>query len=126
MSGSLTWRNYKADAGTDHAVFRDESNAEATSSTTTGTTLLAPLVVGTNSIPGNIKPRYVNTQLSTNPVIKKRFIVGTLAIFSAIAAGASITENTTPVQVWNVTSKVGEKIRIPTSVDSGQTDGDPT
>jgi hypothetical protein len=126
MSGSLTWRNYKNDAGQDFAVFRDESNAESVSSGTPATPLLAPLVSGTNGLPSNVRGRYVNTQLASNPTIKKRFLIGTLAIFQAISAGTTIAENTTPVQTWTVTSKVGERVRIPTSVDTGQTDGDPT
>jgi hypothetical protein len=125
MSGSLTWRTYTGDNGTQYSVFRDESNSESIPSTGTAP-LLSAFVSGAGGLPNLIKPRYVNATLSTNAAIKKRFIVGTIAAFGAITAGTTITENTTPAQVWNVTGKVGEKQRIPTSVDTGQTDGDAT
>jgi hypothetical protein len=124
MSGSLTWRTYTGDNGTGYSVFRDESNAESITSTSGAATLLSALVPGNPGLSQLIRPRYVNAQLSTNAAIRKRFIVGTIAIFGAIAAGTTITENTTPALVWNVTGKVGERQRIPTAVDTGQTDGD--
>jgi hypothetical protein len=125
MSGSLTWRTYTGDNGTSYSVFRDESNSESVPSTGTAT-LLSPFAAGNQGLSSLIKPRYVNAQLSTNPAIRKRFIVGTIAAFGTITAGTTITENSTPPLVWNVTGKVGERQRIPTSVDTGQTDGDPT
>jgi hypothetical protein len=125
MSGSLTWRTYTGDNATQYSVFRDESNAESIASTNVSP-MLGAFVLGAGGLPSLIKPRYVNTSLSTNPLIKKRFIVGTLAIFNSITAGTTILENTTPAQTWNVTGKVGERSRIPTSVDTGQTDGDAT
>jgi hypothetical protein len=125
MSGSLTWRTYTGDSGIQYSVFRDESNSEAIPTPGTAT-LLSPFVTGAGGLPNLIKPRYVNAVLSTNAAIKKRFIVGTVAIFSAIVAGGTITENTTPVQIWNITGKVGEKQRIPTATDTGQTDNDAT
>jgi hypothetical protein len=125
MSGSLTWRVYTGDGGVQYSVFRDESNSE---SVVTGSSapLLGAFVAGAQGLSQLIRPRYVNAQLSTDPTRRKRFVVGTVAAFGAITAGATITENTTPALVWNVTGKVGEKVRIPTSVDTGQTDGDAT
>lgn len=125
MSGSLTWRTYNSDAGAPYNVFRDESNAESTTSSSASATLLSAFTSGANGLPSNIKPRYVNAQLVGNPTVRKKFIVGTLAVYNAIGSGTTITENSTPTQTWTVTSKVGEKVRIPTSVDTGQTDGDP-
>jgi hypothetical protein len=125
MSGSLTWRTYTGDNGTQYSVFRDESNSESVASTGVAP-LLGAFVVGAPGLPATIKQRYVNTSLSTNSAIKKRFVIGTVSAFGAIVAGTTITENTTPAQVWNVTGKVGERQRIPTSVDTGQTDGDAT
>ena len=123
MSGSLVWRTYTTDAGIASSVFRDESNAEALSGTAP---LLTAFAAGNPGLSSLIKARYVNTQFSTDPARRKRFAVGTLATFAAISAGSTIVEAGAAGGTWNVTGKVGERQRIPTSVDTGQTDGDPT
>ena len=123
MSGSLTWRTYTTDGGTANSVFRDESNAEATAG---ALTMLTAFTAGAPGLSNLIKPRYVNTQLSTDPTRRKRFIVGLISTYNSITSGSTIVETGTAGGTWNVTGKVGEKQRIPTSVDTGQTDGDAT
>jgi hypothetical protein len=122
MAGSNVWRTYTTDAGVASSVFRDESNAEAVSGSAPMLTAFAAGNPGLNSL---VTPRYVNCVLSTDANRRKRFTVGTLATFNAITAGSTIVEAGTNGGTWNVTSKVGERIRIPTGTDTGQTDGDP-
>jgi hypothetical protein len=123
MSGSLVWRTYTTDAGVGSSVFRDESNAESTIGTAT---CLTAFVAGNPGLNSLVKPRYVNTQFSTDPTRRKRFIIGLLATYNSIGAGSTVVETGSAGGTWNVTSKVGERSRIPTSVDTGQTDGDAT
>jgi hypothetical protein len=123
MSGSLVWRTYTNDAGTASSVFRDESNAESLVGTAP---LLTAFVAGNPGLSALIKPRYVNTQFQGDPTRRKRFIVGLLATYNLIGAGSTVVEAGTNGGTWIVTGKVGEKQRIPTAVDTGQTDGDAT
>lgn len=123
MSGSLTWRTYTTDAGVASSVFRDESNAE---STVGSATCLTAFVAGNPGLSSLVRPRYVNTQLSTDPTRRKRFIIGLLATYNTIGPGSTVIETGTAGGTWNVTSKMGERSRIPSSVDTGQTDGDAT
>jgi hypothetical protein len=122
MSGSLTWRSYTTDAGTVVSLFRDESNSD---SKIGANTLLGDLVVGSPGLSNLIKPRYVNTVLSTDATRRKRFIVGTLAIYNTIGAGTQITETGSAGGTWNISSKVGERSKIPQTADTGQVDGTP-
>jgi hypothetical protein len=122
MAGSMVYRNYTTDSGVGASLYRDESNAEATSG---GTTLLQAFVPGNGGLSGFIKPRYVNTVLSTDPNRRKKFTVGTVALFNSIVSGAQILEGTGATGLtWNVSSKVGERAKIPSALDTGLTDGD--
>lgn len=121
MSGSLTWRTYTTDAGVAVVVFRDESNAESTFGTLP---MLTAFTVNAPGLSALVRPRYVNTVLSTDSTRRKRFIVGLISTFNAMNSGAQIVETGALGGTWNVTSKVGERVRIPTAVDTAQTDGD--
>jgi hypothetical protein len=113
MAGRMKWKTYRADSNVDYAVFRDESNSLATVGSA-GAVLLAPVVLGSVGIPRNVTPRYVNTYLpGSNPLQKKKFVIGTNVAFTAITSGSTINEGGTTPLVWTVTSKVGEKVRIP-------------
>ncbi len=121
MSGSLVWRTYTTDAGLATVVFRDESNCEAVFGTLP---MLTPFTVNAPGLSTLVKPRYVNAVLSTDSNRRKRFIVGLVSTFNAMNAGAQIVEAGAAGGTWNVTSKVGERGRIPSSVDTALTDGD--
>lgn len=124
MAGSLKAFTYESDEGVLYGVRRDESAAEATSG---GTALFAAFASGRPNIATGIKCRYINTVLSTDPNIKKRFEVGRPTVFAAINAGGSIIEGAGGLVsggTYLVTSKVGEVCRFLTAADTGQIDGD--
>lgn len=122
MAGSLVYRTYTRDSGVTASLKIDESNAESTSG---GTALLGAFSAAAEGLSRLVQPRYVNTQLSTNPLQRKKFIVGTAAIFAAISNGGQVLEGSgAGGLVWNVTSKRGEKVTIANGTDTGLTDGD--
>lgn len=125
MTGSIKDFSYTADDGVRYALRRDESSGEATLG---GAALLAAFTVGANFTPCGLKVRYVNTILSTDSRVRKIFAVGSLSVFQAATAGATITESTAGRNnggVYQILSKVGERSRFPKISDTGLDDGDP-
>lgn len=124
MAGSLKAFTYESDEGVLYGVRRDESGGEATFG---GASLFASFVAGRPNIATGIKCRYINTVLSTDPNIKKRFEVGRPSVFNSINAGGQIIEAAGGLVAggtYLVTSKVGEVCRFLTAADTGQIDGD--
>lgn len=137
MAGSLTYRQYTADDGTQYSVKVDESNANATA-TAGGATSAAFLPIRTANLPPmprGFKKRYVNAFLAANVFIRRRFYVSDTATVVANQYGATITTSAYPSAdgqapgvsgQWIVTSFVGEKSRKPPAFnapDTGLTDG---
>jgi hypothetical protein len=138
MAGSMTWRTYTADDGTQYSVKTDESNANATAVANGGTESAAFLPVRTANlppIPKSLKKRYVNAFLVANVFVKRRFYVSGTAFQVASQYGAVITTSAYPTGdgqapgvsgTWIVTSVVGEKSKKPPAFnapDTGLTDG---
>lgn len=125
MSGSIKWFGYTTDDGEDFGIRRDESSGEATA---TGGRLLADYTVG-RGLPSTITTRYINVSLTTDPTVRRRFVVGTQTAFNAIRGNDTISEaagGLAAAATWRVRSKRGERETLPTAGDSGQTDGDAT
>jgi hypothetical protein len=134
MAGSLTYRSYTADSGVAYAVRVDESNSNATVSGGTG--VLMPIrTTDLPSLPKGIKLRYALGRAASNPLIRRRFYIGTLVNYAAAAAnGATISAEDYPAAgsaagtttVFTITAVRGEKSnKIPAfgSPDTGLTDG---
>lgn len=138
MAGSLTYREYVNDAGLSYSIKIDKSNASATVSGGTGS--LCPVrTANSPGVPCGLQKRYVNTFNQANPLVRRRFYIGSLAnITAAQAPGAVITAEGLSggaaagagagagSGTWVITSYRGERSRnIPafTAPDSGQTDG---
>lgn len=111
----MFWFRYTTDSGSNVSVYRDKSNSTALAGTTP---LLNPVNLTDAVIGSNVKCRYVNTFLQGNPIIRRRFPVGSLAAYTAITNGTVIAEGTNS---WVVTSKRGEKTRFAYATDTGQT-----
>jgi hypothetical protein len=137
MAGSMTYRLYTADDGTQYSVKVDESNANATANAGASDSA-AFLPVRTANFPPppkSLKKRYVNAFLSANVFIRRKFYVSGTAATVANQYGAVITTSAYPASdgqapgvsgQWIVTSYVGEKSRKPpafNAVDTGLTDG---
>jgi hypothetical protein len=141
MAGSKQWCSYKNDQNTFYAIERDESNSRATIKVVggaAGTELklfeaAATPFVGTKP-PQGFKGRYVNSYLSTDPVVKRQFPVGNpLAYAVALAGNAQISAplkggTGEAVLVWNVTTSRPELTSrtFNFTADTGQTDGTTT
>lgn len=136
MAGSRTWRQYNGDDGTSYSVNVDESNANATIGGAGGNVVLLPVRAAYYpSPPASLKKRYVNAYNQTNPLIRRKFYIGTAAAqVAAAAAGAQITAEVYPgandtagtSSIWIISSLRGEKTRKPPAVDApdtGLTDG---
>jgi hypothetical protein len=125
MAGSIRAFEYETDNGQKFGVRQDESASEATLN---GVMLMDNYVSGTPQLPCGVKKRYVNTVLSTDPTITKRFVIGDALQFNTSAvAGTSIVEAAGGLSAggtWNITSKVGERQTFLRSNDTGQIDGD--
>ncbi len=133
MAGSLNWFRYTDDTGNNFSVFLDESNSKATAGNVQlclARAAVYPLLAA------GFKKRYVNAYLSSNPSIKRRFIVGNPLALAQIATGGAFLAAVYPVPgdtavapvAWTVTSSRGEKSKVApavntTSGDSGLTDG---
>jgi hypothetical protein len=121
MAGSLKWCTYTDDAGTDWAIFVDESNFEnANSNIGVG----APL----NQVlkpPSNMRPRYAvySNQAGTRTV---RVPITNQAIYNALDSADSIPDQIAGGgAVLNLIRKRSEQIGpIPTIFDTGLDDGD--
>jgi hypothetical protein len=137
MAGSMTYRLYTADDGTQYSVKTDESNANATANAGASDSA-AFLPVRTANFPPppkSLKKRYVNAFLTSNVFVRRRFYVSGTATTVANQYGAIITTSAYPsadgltagtVATWIVTSFVGEKSRKPpafNAADTGLTDG---
>lgn len=129
MAGSLRAVSYTSDTGVRYACLKDESNSEAT--TTGGVRLVldlpAPPASPGMGIPSNLTPRVALATLTTDPTVRKRFLVGNPAAFTLLQNGGQITETNTPRNqggVYNVTMVKGEMVRAYVGGDTGQTDGD--
>jgi hypothetical protein len=136
MAGSKTWRQYIADDGTSYSVNIDESNSNATIGGAGGNVVLMPIrTANYGSAPCGLKKRYVNAYSNDNPLIRRKFYIGTPAgQLAAAAPGAQITAESYPgiagqaaaTSIWTITSLRGEKTRKAPgfgSPDTGLTDG---
>jgi hypothetical protein len=121
VAGSKKWFIYTTDDGTDFALLRDESNVEGTNAGTQdypdGGTLKYAL-------PRNVKPRRI---YFSNPAgtIRREVVCLTQTIFSAVAAGSTMTDQVSGTTL-QISLKKGEEITIPKGVDTGLNDGDAT
>jgi len=125
MAGSLKWFSYQADSGQTYAILNDESKGEATLST--GGTALAAVFGGLVDLPRGIQPRYVNAYDINNPTRRAQIKISSAANYAAITSATEIIEGPSDgatAVTWRVTSKRGEKTRLPVAVDTGLTDGD--
>lgn len=124
MTGSIRNFLYEDSFGNNWGVRKDESSAEALSGSNK---LFNDYTAGTQQLPRGIRMRYVNAVLSTDPSIRKRFEIGRQAIFNSVQPGSQIIEAPGGLSMggtYNVTSKVGEFVRLLTVGDTGQLDGD--
>lgn len=135
MAGSKSWFKYTDDAGVDYSVFLDESNSEAEVS---GVRLMPVRTAAHPLLRRGIKLRYCNAYLNSNPVIKRRFYIGSAEAVVEVLSGAGIVaavyanpaDDVSAVAVnWTVTSYRGEDASIPPSLDAtggdtGLIDGD--
>lgn len=136
MAGSLTYRTYISDAGVSYSIKIDESNASATPNSGPAGELCPERSANHPAPPTGIKYRYVLCFAASNPLLKRKFIVGNPAIIPAlIAPGATLTSEAYPgasdttgaALTWVITAYRGEKSRsIPpfTAPDTGLLDGD--
>jgi hypothetical protein len=125
MAGSKRWYRYVGDNGDNYAVELDNTNTTAVlsvSGTVVGA-LGAPVSGGETLLPGRLKMRYVNTYLSTNPLIRRKLWVPLLSVFNQITNGstiAAVASGSEVASTWVVTSKRGERSPIANITDTGQ------
>lgn len=119
MAGSRRRFRYESDNGSAYSLTLDESNGEAI--ITAGARITDDLVSGELSKPAGFSPRYVLAYLQSNPLIRRRFVVGDPAAVSGLTAtGATmqaavyaLADDTTPPKVaWVVTAYRGEKLSV--------------
>jgi hypothetical protein len=135
MAGSLTYRRYTSDDGTDYAIRIDESNASSNVVGSAGE-LVPPRAGNYLRLPNYIKPRYVLAYREDDPRFKRKFVIGgTAGIASVFAPGAKITSQGTLIDdqtavrdnTWVITSYRGEKQNFAPAFnapDTGLIDGD--
>ena len=137
MAGSLTWRSYTADSGVEYSIKTDESNANgvAAGTSSTGGALCPVRTTNSPRLPCGVKKRYALATLGSNPLVRRKFTVGSTAAFSLLQQpGATINASVYPGAgdtagagvVWNVTATRGEKANnVPgySAADTGLTDG---
>lgn len=121
MAGSNKWFVYTTDAGTDFALFRDESNVEAVNG---GTQDFVAATAVQYSLPGNVKPR-VCVYSNAAGTIRRSVVALTQTIYNGILPNATITDQTSG-ETLTLSSKKGEVVRLPKAGDTGLTDGDAT
>ena len=121
MAGSLKWFVYTDDAGTDWAIFRDESNTENVNAGTQDFPNNGTII---NAVPKNLQPRYVRFR-NAEGTVARNIVALTVTIYNALAAGSTITDQVSG-ETLLLTEKVGERRRIPIGPDTGLTDGDAT
>lgn len=117
-NGSRRWFEYGADDAQVYAVELDESNAE---SNIGGIRLCADVVAGTGLLPSRSKMRYVNTVLTTDLNVRRRFWIGEKVVFDNIVPGDAIADGG---DAYTILSKRGEAFTFPNLIDTAQTDGD--
>ena len=120
MAGSLRWFTYGGDDGTDWALFADESNVEAAN----GAAATGGAPAGQNfKPPSNLKPRYAVYGRAGGSTL--RIPILTLGVYNALATGDTIPDPFTAGADLTLLRKRPEVISpLPTSVDTGLTDGD--
>ena len=121
MAGSLKWFVYTTDAGTDFALYRDESNLEAVNGAT-GDYAASETIV--NALPRNIRPRVLVYE-NTAGTVRREIPALTTTIYNAATPAATITDQVSG-DTLALVRKVGEVIRLPKAADTGLTDGDAT
>lgn len=128
MAGSIVWRRYVDDGGTNYAIRCDESNYELVNGADSGL-LSAPLPP---ALPKGVKPRQVVLE-SNDGTIQRTCYVETLADYAAIAEGDTFTVEpggnfgVSVTTVLTVILKTGEiRRRQPRVTDTGLDDGDQT
>lgn len=123
MAGSRKWFVYTDDAEEEYAINLDESNTEAVN----GTTGEYPDTDGpTASVPTNIQVREI---FYANPTRTRtiRCVALTPGIYTGVVDGTNTQTITDPIAGTGTLGLIranGERRRIPTPVDTGQTDGD--
>ncbi|NJL71619.1 MAG: hypothetical protein HC888_08365 [Candidatus Competibacteraceae bacterium] len=112
----------------------DEGNGEATASA--GGRITPDLAGAELNKPSGFTPRYVLAYLQTNPLIKRRFVVGDQDVVDSItASGATLSapvyanaDGSAPTAAtWVITAYRGEKIAVAggtAAADTGLNDGD--
>lgn len=128
MAGSRERFLYVTDSGDSISLVLDESNGRAT--VVGGGRITNDLTAGAFSKPIGFTPRYVNCYLVTNPLIKRRFVVGNpAAITSLTDSGAQLSaavyanaDDTAPAPAtWNITSYRGEKLTVVPAIGAPDT-----
>lgn len=125
MAGSIKTFVYTASAaGVSACVFNmDESNGEAVSNVDLDSTGRGNSLPG---IPRGLQPRYAVYRGASG--VTRRVIISTEALFAALPATISVAN---PIAgggalVLDLIRAVGERERLYTGADTGQTDGDLT
>lgn len=130
MAGSREYFKYVGDDGVEYAILIDESNGEATCG---GTQLCDALTSATTQfLPRNIKKRYINATLDSDPKVRRRFWVGAQGAITNILQGDEFKAVVYPVsgdsqgtqEAWTVNSYRGERTSFVSLTDTGLTEGD--
>jgi hypothetical protein len=121
VAGSNKWFVYTADDGSDFALFRDESNMEAVNG---GTQDYVPATAVVYALPRNVTPRRCNFSNSAGTV-RRSVVALTQAIYNGILPNATLTDVVSG-ETLTLSSKDGERIKLPKAADTGLTDGDAT
>jgi hypothetical protein len=121
MAGALRYFRYDSDDTNEYGVRLDRTNSTATvknGGQPVFPTLAAGAPIG-KTAPKGMKLRYANSYSKDNPKIKRKFYIGNVVAFNALAGQVNPTivtedypgeDNTVGVaQDWIVTSLVGEK-----------------
>lgn len=127
MAGSLTYRKYESDDGSDYSIRVDKSHADST--VVGGSVILCPKK--TEDVPTldkGIKPRYVLCHLSSDPLKRKKIIIGSKALVETVlTVGTKLSllsegqDEGTSAGQWIITYYSGERFRLPPAWNSGDT-----
>lgn len=115
MAGSMRWFLYTANDGVSQfAIYADESNTRAVNATAP-----APAAANIYAIPRNLQPRYVTYKSADGNITRKCYALTTAAL------EASPVQFDDPVSGLTLgrANLRGENIRLPSTVDTGLTDG---
>ena len=119
MAGSNKWFVYTTDAGTDFALYRDESNMEGVNA---GTQDFVDATAIQYALPRNVRPR-VCVYSNAAGTIRRSVVALTTTIYNGILPGATLTDQTSGTTL-TLSSKKGEVVTLPKALDTGLTDGD--